>query len=1314
VPESGLFDDVPEAQASVPDSLFDDVPDIKADVPSGLFDDVAEETVGGTGLTRKQFDQLLTPGPISSLEEFGEPSSIPPPKTRAEADARLLAIQQARHEIDTRPMVPLRIKEPKSVAAGIYNAVAAVPEFFTSPLGTRAVIASAVGGPLVTRIGAGAFGADIIAHVPQQVKEIRAAVKEGPPGRAAEAITGGVLTPFLLRGLYKGATRPLPRAGEEPIVPQRTVEPTETLKPGDVIPGTEAPALPNARLAADFPIQEPYSDKFSVSVQVATPDPSAISKQQVLESLPPELRESVQEVRMFQGQAANPSIVVPSRIQLTFPDKASAQKAIDYFKAPQAEPLLEAPKTPATVPELVPTPENAPAGVPEAPTAIPETPVKAVEAAPTSQVGESAATFPPEPVAIAFPGIGSLREADATPMRLGQIRKSDPELWKAVSSYFGETQPGKITKAAQAAFKRMREQQSRAASAGPGAASPVEFEQRARERAEQAASGTVPPGDSPPVAVDAPSPSVEVVRANRDYNILNRVNSGQFAFSFGKLGQAAKAAWERMALGEFRMRESIGRDVKQYVDQLLDNLPRPFRKKGGEAFFDVVNGKRFEDIEAEWSGRDGGAEVIGAARELKTRLEEIRTTIRDTKRDAYTAYLNSLDRPILEDLFRKNIDDKMDISRYENESLSDALAKDAYRDDWGISDGSYLPHLFFGNWKVTVTDAAGESRFVTRSKTPEEAKAEIFKFVKRNPELAEADFKVEQDTVVPADMIRLGDRNFWNLVGKMKEATGMTQGEVREAQQGIIGKKSSKQKWFGSLQKREGYEGYSRDYRQVMTAYLNGFHRWLELSQMQREVQPLIETVRREGRQNAATRLDELMDNLWGKPARSTMEFDALVRRIPGLRDFIKPLALDRWSRNVRSTVAMLTLKTLRFALVNRLQPLQGLYPLVGERILAQAKIAQHTKEGRALLDEAGVSFDPGQYRAERATSGKLQTLSERFSGEKSNQELAFLAMFQHGMERGLSKPEAIKYAKLRGQLMTQFTPLIADTPALLHGPIAGALFQFKRFPVKQAELLTRMVQEKRFGGIARWLGVMAISGGASYFLRQVYADAEKKKRLRDRIAEQAGEKVADGVMYGLPGLIGADLSGSLVLGDEPFGDNVYERVGRSVTGPAVSLVIDTASALTKEKREPTTLKQDAVTLLRRFPTLRPLGELLSLDDLDVRTPDGEVRYRKVLKDALLGLGSFRSANESNIKLAIDAIIELKKEMAELKNQYFVESEKGDTTKSEAAIEKFNERWPELEITQRDINLYIKLRNRGADKTDIERAAGKKLESLVP
>lgn len=843
---------------------------------------------------------------------------------------------------------------------------------------------------------------------------------------------------------------------------------------------------------------------------------------------------------------------------------------------------------------------------------------------------------------------------------------------------------------------------------GPGAASPAEFALRQRGGAE--------PPVNQPVAIDASAkPDIEVARKNKDYHVFNRANSGQWAFDFGRLGQAAKAAWERMALGEFKMRESIKRDIDTYVNGVMSSLPREMRSSGGKAFFDVLDGKKMEQITAEWESKPGGDKVIAAAESLKTRLEEIRSTIRDTKRESYRGYLQGLERSALEDLFKKNINDKIDTSAMTKEQFGDALTLNEFPDDWGIADGSYLPHLFFGSWKISAKLPGEEGAgFVARAETAAQAKAKIYELSKNNPEYANAQWTVGQDVVITPDMIRLGDKKFWNMISRMKEQTA---GEVnvKEAVQGIIGRKAGKQKWFGSLQERLGFKNYSRDFRNVMGAYLNGFHRWKELSEMQRETQPLIERVKAEGRPNAARRLEDLMENLWGKPAATTLEFDSFVQRIPGLRDYIKPLALDRWSRNIRSMVSLLTLSTLRFALINRLQPLQGLYPLVGERLLIKGKAFQHSPEGNALLDEAGVRLDPGQYAESRAGVSKVRDFMERFRGERSNQELAFLSMYLHGVEQGMPKAEAIKYAKLRGQLMTQFTPLVVDTPQMLHGPIASMMFQFKRFPIKQAELTANMVREGNIGGIARMLAVFALVGGASVFLRQAWTDPEKRLALRRKLEKEMGSKGADALMYGLPGLLNADLSGSLVLAEEPFGDDVFSKAARTVAGPAVSIAAETTRAAMTEEREPMSAKDKAVTLMRRFPGLRPITELMTFGDDEILSPDGEIKYRRKVQDALVGLGAFRSANEANMQTAVSAIVELKKEDQRLKNAYYVaRTANADLTGIRAEIDAFNKRWPEVRITAQDLADYVQYRRRNRDKTDVERVAGKKYRKLLP
>lgn len=854
-------------------------------------------------------------------------------------------------------------------------------------------------------------------------------------------------------------------------------------------------------------------------------------------------------------------------------------------------------------------------------------------------------------------------------------------------------------------------------SVGPGAASPAEL----NARRQAAVRGVPPPNSTPPVVVEAGSPvppgkpSVAVGRKPSDFSIINRINSPQFTYWFGKLGQFAKSAWERIALGEFAIREGAGRDMAIHVEGLLQSLPRPLRKQGGKAFFDVLDGKTVEQVRAEWEGKPSGERVIKATEQVRGRLEEIRTTIRDIKRDSYSAYLLSLDKGTLTELWKKNIGEAVDVAAYTKEQLSDGLSRNQFSDDWGIADGSYLPHLFMGQWKVTAKlPGSSEATFAFRAKTPAEAQARIFKAAKDNPDLANAQWSIDADTVIPGDAVRLGDRNFWRLVGEMKRQA-LEGVNVKEAMTGIIGRKASRQKWFGSLQQRQGFKGYVRDYRQVMNAYLSGFHRWKELTAVNREVQPMIDNVRAEGRQETARQLDDLLEYVWGKPSSTTLQFDNLINRVPVLRDYIKPLALDRWSRNIRSVAAFMTLTTVRFAVVNRLQPLQGLLPLLNEASLIRAKVLQHSAEGRALLDKSGVRFDPGQF-TERGIGGRVSGVRERITGERSNQELAFLAMYEHGLSTGMTPEMATRYAKLRGQLMTQFTPLMSDTPVAMRDPVMAILFQFKRFPVKQVELLTRLAAEKNVPGIVRWAAGMAAMGGLNYAFRQLWSSDDKRKRLRDSIAKDHGTVVADGVMYGLPGLVGADISGSMVLGDEPFGANIFEKVGRSVTGPAVSIVANTAAGIQTARRFPGTPAEATADALRRYPTTRPLAELHSLatGNYDIRSPDGEAKYRRTLKEVLLGLGSFRSASESNTRAAIDAAVSLQKESSDLKNALWVKELSGTGAESEVkAIADFNSRWPEFAITNEEWRNYKAQRKAGLEKTDVERRVGKKYAPLL-
>lgn len=814
----------------------------------------------------------------------------------------------------------------------------------------------------------------------------------------------------------------------------------------------------------------------------------------------------------------------------------------------------------------------------------------------------------------------------------------------------------------------------------------------------------------PPTTIEAGEPKFAVgERRPPDLSVFNRVNSGQWNFYFGRMGEAAQDAWTRMALSEMKMRESIGRNIEVQVNQTLNELPKPMRKQGAKAFTELLDGQTIDEITASQPYGPAGEAVIGAATKVKDFLEDIRKTILETKRGQLQDFLRNRSRKELDDIAESAIGDRPP-PEISTPDVIEGITRTEYADDWGIADGTYFPHIFSGQWKVSAEDGS----FVTRANTPLEAKILMREIVAGNPDLQNATFKIEPSVFIPADVIRLGDKQFFKQLNKIAKALEVPKSEVAQAQLGVLGRKAAKQKFFGNLMRREGAQNYEKSFQKSMTAYIYGVHRWKVLSQLQREVAPLIEQVKNEGRGQAAGRLEMLMENLWGKPAASTLEFDNLLRRIPFLEDRIAPLALDRWTRSMRGVTAGLTLTTARFAVVNRLQPLQGLYPLLGARRVIQAKMLQHSPEGRALLDQFGVTYDIGQY-GELGIPGKVAHFRERLTGETSNQEVAFLAMYQHARDLGLEPQAAADYGKLRGQLMTQFTPLIVDRPQLMEGPLTASIFQYKRFSIKQGELLATMARDRNAPGIARWMAALSVTGGAVFWLKQTYLnDPARLARLKDALQKDVGEKNADLALYGLPGFLGVDLSGSLVTGDAPFGRNIYEKIGYSLMPPSLSIGLRAAQAATAQSREPQTAEDRLVNTLRRIPSLKPLAELMAAGDMDVHTPDGELAYKRRIGDALAALGSFRSANESNQRLAIDGIFALKKEMQDAKNEAWVAEESGNEEKAAKIISDFNARWPEMAISQKEFRNYGSFRRNRAGKTDIERLGTGKLKELVP
>ncbi len=134
--------------------------------------------------------------------------------------------------------------------------------------------------------------------------------------------------------------------------------------------------LANARLLGSGPVPIAFSDRHSVSLRVASTDMTSWPEAAIRESLPSEIAAGLHSIERFRGSPAPAGLTLPGRVQLNFNDKASAQKAYDYFAqgetvAPKqlavpAAPAARAEEAPAASPVEPPKPAAALAPAPVA------------------------------------------------------------------------------------------------------------------------------------------------------------------------------------------------------------------------------------------------------------------------------------------------------------------------------------------------------------------------------------------------------------------------------------------------------------------------------------------------------------------------------------------------------------------------------------------------------------------------------------------------------------------------------------------------------------------------------------------------------------------------------------------------------------------------------------------------------------------------------------------------------------------------------------------------------------------------------------
>ncbi|MBK7141471.1 MAG: hypothetical protein IPH75_05285 [bacterium] len=336
-------------------------------------------------------------------------------------------------------------------------------------------------------------------------------------------------------------------------------------------------------------------------------------------------------------------------------------------------------------------------------------------------------------------------------------------------------------------------------------------------------------------------------------------------------------------------------------------------------------------------------------------------------------------------------------------------------------------------------------------------------------------------------------------------------------------------------------------------------------------------------------------------------------------------------------------------------------------------------------------------------TREKMRSLAP----ETSNQEIVWSTFFEKGKKRGLSDVEANRYAVLQGNIYSQFLAIRSDTPLIMRGPVGSSVFQFKRFAIKDVELGIDLFADRNYPGVAKWLGAKLLLGGAKAVVDpKVIGAGFVTYAAYQSIKDEYGETVADGVMYGLPGLVGLDMSYSFQMVSMPYGNSPQEVVGAATPAPCFSR--HAWQSVLSKGVEDNPWKRGVAALTEKVPSLKFINAMrtwaIKLDkgEYEFHSADGKLKFKADLGDVLLKAGGFRTTEEAVSQLVLDGFSEIASERDEILDRTSMRLLKvlsGDAEFSEGIFNEvmdWNEHRPEVPIGSDAI--MRRLRNRVADE----------------
>lgn len=480
----------------------------------------------------------------------------------------------------------------------------------------------------------------------------------------------------------------------------------------------------------------------------------------------------------------------------------------------------------------------------------------------------------------------------------------------------------------------------------------------------------------------------------------------------------------------------------------------------------------------------------------------------------------------------------------------------------------YIPHFFHDYFVMRKTEKNGNV-IIGSARTVKEAIKIAERFVEENPTVDDKvvikpkSFSMDDNEALRAATV--GDMEYAKVVEKVMDDLEMTMAEAKDFLKGKV-KLHGRNRFFGNMMQRKGAKGFEKDLDWVLKHYFNSAARYAALEEFKPNAYSLFERYfgpfdKDYSDNPLAHYTKQYINDVNGNPSNLETMINNFLNGIDWWRNHVASSFGDRaalqLASNITGKISVLKLGFLNVssALLNLSQILNaaGITNDFTETAKAMQDVLHPTMSVKKIFAATGlqedITLDSGSAYTKISPSklaGKSMYLFSKM--DMYSRKVAALAGYRTGRKRGMNHKEAIQYA-IDVNRKANFDYGVADAPNVFRrGSILSQIaLQFKKYPIKELELMRELVTKGTVGQNAKFWGTYFLICGLLQVPAMDWFDSiweelfgvSPKNKIKKMIFEAAGDnqlgrQIAKVAIYGLGAVdpINIDASSRVGVGD--------------------------------------------------------------------------------------------------------------------------------------------------------------------------------------